>query len=125
MKSVSRALEAAHRTVALELHQQGHAARHAREHALQVLAAAVVFGTAGWFFFYATFALWIRRNDAFNTVTSIFYFACLRHHPLELVERRATRDRAAADRIRMRPGAHSHTGRKPPLAPFQQPAGCT
>lgn len=44
---------------------------------LPVLAAAVVFGTAGWFFFYATFALWIRRNDAFNTVTSIFYFLFL------------------------------------------------
>jgi len=42
-----------------------------------VLAAAVVLGTAGWFFFYATFALWIRRNDAYNTVTSIFYFVFL------------------------------------------------
>jgi ABC-2 type transport system permease protein len=39
-----------------------------------ILIAAVVVGTAGWFFFYAAFALWIRRNDAFNTVTSIFYF---------------------------------------------------
>jgi len=44
---------------------------------LPVLVAAVVLGTAGWFFFYATFALWIRRNDAFNTVTSIFYFVFL------------------------------------------------
>jgi ABC-2 type transport system permease protein len=34
-------------------------------------------GTAGWFFFYAIFALAIRRNDAFNTVTSIFYFVFL------------------------------------------------
>ena len=34
-------------------------------------------GTAGWFFFYAIFALRIRRNDAFNTVTSIFYFVFL------------------------------------------------
>jgi ABC-type multidrug transport system permease subunit len=41
---------------------------------LPLAAAAVVVGTAGWFFFYAVFALWIRRNDAFNTVTSIFYF---------------------------------------------------
>ena len=41
------------------------------------LAAAVVVGTAGWFFFYSIFALWIRRNDAFNTVTSIFYFLFL------------------------------------------------
>jgi ABC-type multidrug transport system permease subunit len=40
-------------------------------------AAAVVVGTAGWFFFYAIFALWMRRNDAFNTVTSIFYFVFL------------------------------------------------
>jgi ABC-2 type transport system permease protein len=39
--------------------------------------AAVVVGTSGWFFFYAIFAIWIRRNDAFNTVTSIFYFVFL------------------------------------------------
>ncbi len=44
---------------------------------LPLLAVAVVVGTAGWFFFYAIFALWIRRNDAFNTVTSIFYFVFL------------------------------------------------
>jgi ABC-type multidrug transport system permease subunit len=42
-----------------------------------LLAAAVVVGTSGWFFFYAIFALAIRRNDAFNTVTSIFYFVFL------------------------------------------------
>jgi len=42
-----------------------------------LLAAAVVVGTAGWFFFYSIFALSIRRNDAFNTVTSIFYFVFL------------------------------------------------
>ena len=42
-----------------------------------LLAVAVVVGTAGWFFFYAIFALAIRRNDAFNTVTSIFYFVFL------------------------------------------------
>jgi ABC-2 type transport system permease protein len=40
-------------------------------------AAAMIVGTAGWFFFYAIFALWIRRNDAFNTVTSMFYFVFL------------------------------------------------
>jgi ABC-2 type transport system permease protein len=34
-----------------------------------LLAAAMMVGTAGWFFFYAVFALRIRRNDAFNTVT--------------------------------------------------------
>jgi ABC-2 type transport system permease protein len=42
-----------------------------------LLAAAVTVSTAGWFFFYAIFALAIRRNDAFNTVTSIFYFVFL------------------------------------------------
>jgi ABC-2 type transport system permease protein len=42
-----------------------------------LLLAAVIVGTAGWFFFYAIFALRIRRNDAFNTVTSIFYFVFL------------------------------------------------
>jgi ABC-type polysaccharide/polyol phosphate export permease len=44
---------------------------------LPLLAVAVIVGTAGWFFFYAIFALLIRRNDAFNTVTSIFYFVFL------------------------------------------------
>jgi ABC-2 type transport system permease protein len=42
-----------------------------------LLAAAMSVGTSGWFFFYALFALRIRRNDAFNTVTSIFYFVFL------------------------------------------------
>ena len=42
-----------------------------------LLAAGIIVGTAGWFFFYAAFALRIRRNDAFNTVTSIFYFVFL------------------------------------------------
>ena len=42
-----------------------------------LLGAAVILGTAGWFFFYAMFALIIRRNDAFNTVTSVFYFVFL------------------------------------------------
>ena len=44
---------------------------------LPLLGAAVFVGTAGWFFFYAVFALIIRRNDAFNTVTSVFYFVFL------------------------------------------------
>jgi len=48
-----------------------------RPQGFALLAAAVVIGTAGWFFFYAIFALAIRRNDAFNTVTSIFYFVLL------------------------------------------------
>ena len=48
-----------------------------RASGVPLLAAAVVVGTSGWFFFYATFALLIRRNDAFNTVTSVFYFVFL------------------------------------------------
>ena len=54
---------------------------------LPLLLAATVVGTAGWFFFYAIFALRIRRNDAFNTVTSVFYFfflfASSMFYPLE------------------------------------------
>ena len=42
-----------------------------------LLTLGMTIGTAGWFFFYAIFALRIRRNDAFNTVTSIFYFVFL------------------------------------------------
>ena len=48
-----------------------------RPDGLPLLVAAVVIGTAGWFFFYAIFALKLRRNDAFNTVTSVFYFIFL------------------------------------------------
>ena len=44
---------------------------------LPLLLTATAIGTAGWFFFYAIFALRIRRNDAFNTVTSVFYFVFL------------------------------------------------
>ncbi len=44
---------------------------------LPLLFAGVAVGTAGWFFFYATFALRTRRNDVFNSVTSIFYFVFL------------------------------------------------
>ena len=42
-----------------------------------LVLASMIVGTAGWFFFYAIFALLIRRNDVFNTVTSIFYFVFL------------------------------------------------
>ena len=48
-----------------------------RVQGLPLLLGTVVVGTAGWFFFYAIFALRIRRNDAFNTVTSVFYFVFL------------------------------------------------
>src|SRR5205823_980178 len=44
---------------------------------LPLLVAATLVGTAGWFFFYSIFALRIRRNDAYNTVTSVFYFVFL------------------------------------------------
>ena len=44
---------------------------------LPLLIAATLVGTAGWFFFYAIFALRIRRNDAYNTVTSVCYFVFL------------------------------------------------
>jgi ABC-2 type transport system permease protein len=44
---------------------------------LPLLFVAVFIGTAGWFFFYSIFALVIRRNDVFNTVTSVFYFVLL------------------------------------------------
>jgi ABC-2 type transport system permease protein len=37
---------------------------------LAPLAAGILVSTAGWFFFFATLALRIRRNDAFNAVTS-------------------------------------------------------
>jgi len=42
-----------------------------------LLLVGMVGGTAGWFYFYSIFALIIRRNDIFNTVTSIFYFVFL------------------------------------------------
>jgi ABC-2 type transport system permease protein len=44
---------------------------------LPLLALGVVLGAAAWFFFYAIFALKIRRNDVFNSVTSVFYFVFL------------------------------------------------
>jgi ABC-2 type transport system permease protein len=58
---------------------------------LPLLAVATAVGTAGWFFFYAIFALRIRANDAFNTVTSVFYFVFLfassMFYPLEPLPR--------------------------------------
>jgi ABC-type multidrug transport system permease subunit len=58
---------------------------------LPVLLAAVTIGTAGWFFFYTIFALKIRRNDLFNSITSIFYFVFLfassMFYPLEPLPR--------------------------------------
>jgi ABC-2 type transport system permease protein len=44
---------------------------------LPLLFLAMAVGTAGWFFFYAIFALRTRRNDAFNSITSVIYFILL------------------------------------------------
>ena len=63
-------------TVALSARAASACAVAARR-ACRCCCAATVVGTAGWFFFYAIFALRIRRNDAFNTVTSVFYFVFL------------------------------------------------
>jgi ABC-2 type transport system permease protein len=41
---------------------------------LPILLFTMALGTAGWFFFYAIFALRIRQNDLFNSITSVFYF---------------------------------------------------
>jgi ABC-2 type transport system permease protein len=37
----------------------------------------MVLGTAGWFFFLASFALRIRRNDVFNTFINVAYFVLM------------------------------------------------
>jgi ABC-2 type transport system permease protein len=50
---------------------------HVRWEMLPLLFLGMAVGTAGWFFFYAIFALRIRRNDVFNSVTSVFYFVFL------------------------------------------------
>ena len=44
---------------------------------LPMTAVLVAVGTAAWFFFYAIFAIRVRQNDAFNSITSIFYFVFL------------------------------------------------
>ncbi len=44
---------------------------------LPIVLLAMIVGTAAWFFFYAIFALSTRRNDIFNTITSILYFVLL------------------------------------------------
>jgi ABC-2 type transport system permease protein len=44
---------------------------------MPLVGLVVTVGTAGWFFFYAIFAVLVRRNDAFNTITSVFYFVFL------------------------------------------------
>ena len=53
---------------------------------LPLLLLGIIGGTAGWFFFFAVFALKIRRNDVFNSLTSVFYLLILvssMFYPLE------------------------------------------
>ena len=50
---------------------------HLRWERMPLAFLVMIAGTAGWFFFYSIFALSTRRNDIFNTVTSIFYFVFL------------------------------------------------
>jgi ABC-2 type transport system permease protein len=58
---------------------------------LPTAALIVAAGTAAWFFFYAIFAIRVRQNDAFNSITSIFYFVFLfassMFYPLEPMPR--------------------------------------
>jgi ABC-type transport system involved in cytochrome c biogenesis permease component len=50
---------------------------HLRWERIPLLFLVMIVGTAGWFFLYSIFALSTRRNDIFNTVTSILYFVLL------------------------------------------------
>ncbi len=58
---------------------------------LPLLTFGVALGEAGWFFFYTIFALRIRRNDLFNSVTTLLYFLVLfissMFYPLEPLPR--------------------------------------
>lgn len=44
---------------------------------IPLVSVGMIVGTAGWFFFYTIFALSTRRNDVFNSVTSVCYFVFL------------------------------------------------
>ncbi len=44
---------------------------------LPLTALAMMAGTAGWFFFFSIFALCIRRNDMYQTVSNVLYFVLL------------------------------------------------
>lgn len=44
---------------------------------LPLVLAAMVVGTAGWFFFFSIFSLQIRRNDIYHTVINVLYFVLL------------------------------------------------
>jgi len=64
---------------------------HLRWDRIPLVFVIMIVGTAAWFFFYAIFALSTRRNDIFNTVTSIVYFVFLfasnMFYPLEPLPR--------------------------------------
>jgi ABC-2 type transport system permease protein len=46
-------------------------------HVIPLILAAMVMGTAGWFFFLSIFAFLIRRNDTFNLVINVLYFVLM------------------------------------------------
>jgi ABC-2 type transport system permease protein len=46
-------------------------------HLLLFVLAAMIVGTAGWFFFLSIFAFLIRRNDTFNLVINVIYFVLM------------------------------------------------
>src|SRR6516164_2952113 len=50
---------------------------HLRWERMPLVFLVMIAGTSAWFFFYSIFALSTRRNDIFNTVTSIVYFVFL------------------------------------------------
>ena len=50
---------------------------HLRLDLLPLLFVGMAVGTTGWFFFYSIFALRTRRNDVFNSITSVIYFVLL------------------------------------------------
>src|SRR6516164_9707647 len=64
---------------------------HLRWERMPLVFLVMIAGTSAWFFFYSIFALSTRRNDIFNTVTSIVYFVFLfasnMFYPLEPLPR--------------------------------------
>lgn len=46
-------------------------------HLILFVLAAMIIGTAGWFFFLSIFAFLIRRNDTFNLVINVLYFVLM------------------------------------------------
>jgi len=46
-------------------------------HLIPFVLAAMIIGTAGWFFFLSIFAFLVRRNDTFNLVINVLYFVLM------------------------------------------------